>query len=488
MHPFLFSALSVSWQSRRNILRRFLVSRQLGFLLGCWLLSGWLIADSSAVAQEAATNSVLQTRLDQLEEQTRALRQELDYLRTHPVRLPEVTDAPPLPFSSTPGAESPAFEELRAEMKNLAWRKGDFTIVPYGRVTVSTVYETARSYPGDIILWAQPLDVEGEDAFYIDAKSTRLGLRVDGPSPDCCPCAKLGGCVEFDFQGQYAYHNKPGVLFRRGFIELKDDHFKLLAGQEWEVISPLYPGNLNYVPGSAAGNLGYRRAQVRGDRYIHLASGSNLTLQGSLNMDILQDFASDSTVVAGTAGWPVIEGRAAWTFAQGACPGVKPPEIGVSAHIGEVLYDFRAPNPNPVDDLPRRTWSFNLDLQMPLTERLTFRGEFFTGENLSAYMGGILQGVDKQTRRTVRSTGGWFDFCYKWTPRLRSYAGFSIDDPFNQDLTSGRTYNHFYFANLLYDVTDKFMIGVDVSSWRTLWIDHDPGDLVRFDFQAQYNF
>ena len=66
--------------------------------------------------------------------------------------------------------------------------------------------------------------------------------------------------------------------------------------------------------------------------------------------------------------------------------------------------------------------------------------------------------------------------------------GFSLDDPFNQDLTSGRTYHHCYFANLLYDVTDKFMVGVDVSSWKTLWVDRRPGDLVRFDFQAQYNF
>jgi hypothetical protein len=41
---------------------------------------------------------------------------------------------------------------------------------------------------------------------------------------------------------------------------------------------------------------------------------------------------------------------------------------------------------------------------------------------------------------------------------------------------------------LLYDVTEKFMVGVDVSLWKTLWVGQRPGDLVRFDFQAQYNF
>ena len=434
-------------------------------------------------AQTPESVSELQTRVQALESQSRALQEELDFLRERPSPLPIVENG-----QTVVAAEAPSVETLRQEMSKLAWQKGDFTITPYGRVVVSTVYETARSYPGDIILWAQSPDVQGEDAFYIDAKSTRLGLKIAGPGTDWCPTAQMGACVEIDFQGQYVTHNKPGLLFRRGFIDVKDDGFYFLAGQEWEVISPLYPGNLNYVPGSAVGNLGYRRAQVRGDRYFHLANGSKLSVQASMNMDILQDFNSDSTVQADVASWPVLEGRLAYQFAQGLTPAAKPSEIGLSSHIGEVVYDFLASGPDPMDDVTRRTWSFNVDVSIPITDRLCFRGEFFTGENLSAYMGGILQGVDKQTRRTVRSTGGWFDFGYRWTPRLRSYAGYSIDDPFNQDLTSGRTYNHFYFANLLYDVTDKFMVGVDVSSWRTHWIGKRPGELVRVDFQAQYNF
>ena len=429
-----------------------------------------------AWAQTGGSEIDLQARVRQLETQTATLQQELNAVRAASSSLP-------------PGENNDAsLGTLRSEMSKLTWKKGDFSITPYGRVVVSTVYETARSYPGDIILWAQSPDVQGEDAFYIDAKSTRLGLKIGGPSPNCCPCARLGACVEIDFQGQYDTHNKPGLLFRRGFIALEDTSFKILAGQEWEVISPLYPGNLNYVPGSGVGNLGYRRAQVRAERYFNTAGGRKLTLQSSLNMDILQDFTRDTSVQADVAGWPVLEGRAAWRLARGMTAGAEPAEFGVSAHAGEVVYDFLPPSPNPVDDLTRRTWSFNCDVSVPITQHLTFRGEFFTGENLSAYMGGILQGVDKQTRDTVRSTGGWFDFGYKWTPRLRSYAGFSLDDPFNQYLTAGRTYNHMLFANLLYDVTDKFMVGVDVSSWKTNWSGRRSGDLVRFDFQAQYNF
>ena len=388
----------------------------------------------------------------------------------------------------TTGAEYFTFDEIKREMEKLVWRKGPFRIVPYGCITVSTVYETERSTEGDIILWVDSPDVHGEDAFYIDARSSRLGVDIAGPPVSIFPCAKVGGKVEFDFQGQFVYKNKPGVLFRQAYVEVKNNNYRLLAGQGWEVISPLYPGNLNYVPGSAAGNLGYRRAQLRGERYLTFSETSKLILQGSLNLGVELDFATDPTVVGGTAGWPIIEGRAAWQIGQSNCPCAKPAEIGFSAHIGEEIYDFLPPNPDPQLNVARRTWSFNIDLSLPITQRLSLQGEFFTGENLAAYMGGILQGVDRNTHKTIRSTGGWFNFKYFWTPRLYSYAGYSLDDPFNQDLTTGRTYNQFYFANLLYDLTDKFMVGVDVSSWKTNWIDKRPGNSVRFDFQIRYHF
>lgn len=379
-------------------------------------------------------------------------------------------------------------DELKGEMKGLVWQKGPFRIEPYGRIIVDTVYETERSTEGDFILWVNSPDVQGEDAFYIDGRSTRVGVNVAGPPVGAFPGAKIGGKVEFDFQGQYVYKNKSGVLFRQAYIEIKHEDYLILGGQAWEVISPLYPGTLNYVPGSAAGNLGYRRAQMRGERYLKLSDTSKLILQGSLNLGVNLDFATDPTIVGGTAGWPIIEGRAAWQIGRvsPACP--KPTEIGVSAHIGEEIYDFLPPNPNPRMNVARRTWSFNVDTNIPITKRLAFQAEFFTGENLSAYMGGILQGVDKNTQDTICSTGGWANFEYRWTPRFRSYAGYSLDDPFNQDLTTGRTYNQFFFVNWLYNFTDQFMVGLDVSSWKTNWIDKRPGEAVRFDVQMQYNF
>ena len=74
--------------------------------------------------------------------------------------------------------------------------------------------------------------------------------------------------MEFDFQGASAQENKGAVLLRHAYWEVKDEEFRLLAGQTWDIISPLYPTTTMYTVYWAAGNIGYRRAQFRGERYL----------------------------------------------------------------------------------------------------------------------------------------------------------------------------------------------------------------------------
>ena len=100
------------------------------------------------------------------------------------------------------------------------------------------------------------------------------------------------------------------------------------------------------------------------------------------------------------------------------------------------------------------------------------------GENLSTFFGGIGQGIDPTTGGTIRDAGGWFEFWYDWTPQLHSHVGYSVDEPNKHDLdTVGeRSYNQFYFGNLLYDVTKNFLVGVEVSSWKTLYVGEQEGE------------
>ncbi len=378
-------------------------------------------------------------------------------------------------------------DELKTEMKKLAWTKGDFTITPYGILWANMAWETSRSFQGDFVLYVLRPRVNDNESFNLDARSTRLGLDVLGPRISAWGDAQTGGRVEIDFQRNFDTENRAGVLLRHAYIEVKNDEFRLLAGQTWDVISPLYPGVLFYTVGWDGGNIGYRRAQARGERYMALSDDLLVTAQGSLNVDILSDTLA-APAFGDHAGWPVLEGRLAAMFGPRG-PGSRPIEVGVSSHIGENILFFANA---PAAGTSRRTWSLNTDIRVPITARFGVQGELWMGENLATFFGGIGQGInlDPATHfNTIRSRGGWFDVWYDWSDRWHSHAGYSIDDPIDSDITSGRTYNAFIFANLTYDVTSKFLVGFEFTSWRTLWKGPaaDAPDQ-NFDFVAKYGF
>lgn len=391
-----------------------------------------------------------------------------------------------------PDAEYFTLDELKAEMKKLVWTKGDMKIVPYGSLWGSGIYTTERVFPGPYALFVTSASTEGEDEFAIDTRRTRLGLNVEGPRIPLFNCARSYGKVEIDFHGAFVVENKPGVLLRHAYGEVKDDYFRLLAGQTWDVISPLYPHTISYSVGWGGGNIGYRRAQVRLERYLHLSDVVLVTAQGSLNQNIISGFASADGVQPETTDWPVIEARLATTLGDRGPCGL-PSTIGLSGHIGEQGADFVAPQV-PQDDYRVRTWSLNVDVRVPLNDRSGFQGEFFTGENLGTFLGGVIQGVSIGTpavpdRRAVRATGGWFEFWYDVTPRLHAFAGYGVDDPVDSDIDAGgRTYNHFIFANASFDVTDLLSVGMEVTSWKTLYNGLRPGEAVLFEFTGKYDF
>ena len=67
-----------------------------------------------------------------------------------------------------------------------------------------------------------------------------------------------------DFYGDGTVHeNKAEPLLRHAYVELTKGNYDIIAGQTNDLISPLAPNTLNYTVGWDAGNIGYRRPQVR---------------------------------------------------------------------------------------------------------------------------------------------------------------------------------------------------------------------------------
>jgi hypothetical protein len=368
------------------------------------------------------------------------------------------------------------------------------------------IYASDRTDTGPFTLYVFSRDDQGEATFTIDARRTRLGLYVLGPEIPRFGNASSAGRVEVDFFGDFVtIENRASVLLRHAYWEVGDDSYRFLIGQTWDVISPLDPGTVNYAVGWNAGNIGFRRAQFRAERYVEVSDALRLTLQGSLNQDIVADFRTEPGVRRESAGWPVLEGRVALTHTPQGRP-ERARTLGLSGHIGETGFDFLSTGPGPLYLPPQNnvrfpTWSFNVDVDVPLSDRIVFRGEFFTGENLSPFLGGIGQGICGCVRKPIHSTGGWLELAVNWSDWHSSHVGFGIDDPRNRDSLLGRVYNQFIFANVIVDVTDNVTTGLEVSYWKTLYqerrvglIPNDeltpsaPGKAVTIEWMVRYGF
>ena len=390
-------------------------------------------------------------------------------------------------------------------------RKGPFTITPYGYINVATSYETNRTVMGDFALYSRSPDLDGggHSGFHIDPKSSRLGMKINGPDLEwCCRPVKTSAVFEIDFQGaNYAGpRNRGAVMQRRAFVDFTQEDTRLLIGQEWDVVSPLVPQSLNYVPGSYVGNVGYRRAQIRLERTRKWDSDFSTIWQIALCDNVPTDYLTDGVNIA-NSGWPMFQGRFATSFGHNIHADCRPYTVGISGHVGELTHDY-----SYYSNLRRRheTWSVNLDVEVPLTTRFQLTGELYTGANLSPLLAGIGQGVDLLSPRanggynfdphSAKASGGWINLNFKMTKKFQMNAGYSIErmkdiiaSSFN---ATARDKNQMLFLNGIYNWSDNFLTGLEVSQWRTDWHVFEsgrirelaPGKTTRIEFLTRYSF
>ncbi|MHC4061248.1 MAG: hypothetical protein ACYSR6_06520 [Planctomycetota bacterium] len=262
------------------------------------------------------------------------------------------------------------------------------------------------------------------------------------------------------------------------------DGFGIIAGQTWDVISPLNPSTLNYSVQWWAGNIGYRRPQIRLTKTYAVNEETELKIQGALarTIGISDTFTTDS---GEDAGYPGAQGRVGITFPWF---GYKPTTLGVSGHVAREEYDTSASGDSKHFD----SWSANLDLTQPINDWLTLKGELFTGENLSAYLGGIGQGVNVDTFTEIASKGGWVAAALGPWDKWNFNVGASIDDVDDDDLEgmSGdkREYNRSIFGNVIYSLNNNTQVGFELSQWHTEYDGQDDGDSVRAQTSFIYKF
>jgi hypothetical protein len=168
--------------------------------------------------------------------------------------------------------------------------------------------------------------------------------------------------------------------------------------------------------------------------------------------------------------------------------------LGVSGHYGQEEIDLD--DTGRTKEIP--TWSFNVDLTLPITSAFTFLGEYFIGANLDTYAAGIGRGfaADTQNPKNVKSIGaygGWVALQTKFIQKLAFNVGAGLDKLKRKDIrkTGGREQNFSFFANTTYNLTDVFSLGFEYLHVQTDYLTANTikeADLNRYQLSATYGF
>lgn len=371
---------------------------------------------------------------------------------------------------------------------------GGNKIALYGIIRLDAYWGNARVNHNQFTYFAQSHDpavtpgVHDRDN-WIDwtPRMSRLGVRVNRDSLPFWEAAKVAGVFEFDFQNRATTEtireseSRELPRLRHAYLKLTADEFSFLAGQTWDLISPLWPmSNFDGMMWNA-GNLGDRRPQIRfgWDRKVFDDTVFNaavaLARTGAIDRE---DLDADGFRDGDESAKPMVQGRIGL-----AALFDKRVDLGVWGHIGWEETQFPVAGEDEFT-----TTSVGVDLKIKLTDNLSLAGEFWKGKNLNDLRGGIDQGVNATTGDEIESTGGWAEAAFTWD-RFTISLGAAVDDPKNEDLNNGqRSKNVAPFVTAKVDFGGGFAFGLEWIRWETEYKNVDDGEADRYVFWAAYSF
>jgi len=364
----------------------------------------------------------------------------------------------------------------------------DLDIQLYGYLKFDASYDSSQINNGNFAQWVERENAnKNDEQFNMTANQSRFGVKINGTDSGAM---KTSGRAEVDFYGG-SNENKAHLMMRHAYMKMDwiEDRFNIIAGQTSDVISPLFPSTVNYSVGWWTGNIGYRRPQIRLTKELGFETGGFLKLEGALARTIGRDniYLEGTTDSGEDAGFPTLQGRASITLPT---LGDQEATIGLSAHWGEEEYDIDYTG----RDKEFSTWSLNLDYTQPICKKVKIKAELFTGENLSAYLGGIGQGVITNPAlpnyyEEIGSAGGWIAASLGPWDKMRFNVGGGIDDVESGNINTGdRSMNRSIFGNMFYTFNNNTQWALELSHWRTEYYGPGDSDSLRVQTAFIYKF
>lgn len=318
--------------------------------------------------------------------------------------------------------------------------------------------------------------------FSLHPRLTRFGVDYTGPEVASLDDAQLSGKLELDFENGGS-ESRQIIRIRHAYLQVQKDDFTILAGQTWDVFSPLYPTVNNDTLMWNAGNLGDRRPQFRvsydpriGRGRLSISSAAGLT--GAIDA---QDLDNNGYRDGEESGKPDYQGRVGYSY----------PLIGdQSASLGaSFFYGWENTSRVLVGRTAFQAQAVNIDYTLPITRTLNLRGEGWWGRNMSDVRGGAGQGINLTTGREIRGRGGWSELSLHLSRIYSIHPGFTTDDPVDGDVPIGRrTRNQAFYLGNRITPGGNFTIGADYLYWRTAYKGASPGIDNRVNVFFQYAY
>ena len=365
----------------------------------------------------------------------------------------------------------------------------------YGFASLNAAYEDSKSNNGNFanFVAASDLTNRNDAGWHFTPNLTRIGLNLS--SGNDSTFFKANGKIEVDFYGGGS-GNAPTPRLRHGYGEITfgNSGFSILGGQSWDLISPLVTPTLNAGVLNNSGDAGLRRAQLRLTERIPIAGGSlDIAAAAVRTIGENQPYNTSSASETGVdANIPTFQGRIGISlplWVEGKKFG-----LGVSGHYGQEEIDLDSTG--RTKEIP--TWSFNVDLTLPITSNFTFLGEYFVGANLDTYAAGIGRGFvtdtkDPQSVKSIGAYGGWIALQAKFIQKLAFNVGAGLDKLKREDVrkVGGREQNFSFFANTTYNFTSAFSLGFEYLHIQTDYLTAKTvkeADLNRYQLSATYGF
>ncbi|MCP4081437.1 MAG: hypothetical protein P8J91_05645 [Pirellulaceae bacterium] len=377
------------------------------------------------------------------------------------------------------------FDTLAVEEKSkFSWNlPGGWTIVPFGQVRGEMIYAQNPTAADAVQFFFLPNNPDvDDDTFTVHGKTSMLNFALSGPD---LRGWETGGAMVINFLGPQPLRNNSGFNVLNAYGYLKRDDIRISFGRMTDLFSPIQPNTVNMGQQRAAGNVGIFRGAFNIDRYIQCGPCTKWTLSGRLSQNTVKDYLLLPTARGMDNGFPNFEGRIGLEYGT-EIDGQRPLEIGVSGLWGET----RAFDPARIDldqneiiflgalQEVSTTAGMNIDLQLR-GPRVGMRGEFWMAQAAGTYFAGILQTLNSETGKGIRSIGGWSEVYYKSNPRTTLGLGGGIDDPRNQDVgfitnspndPGQRLYSSVVWSNAFYDVAENFQLGFEVAYRKTHYL------------------